>query len=106
MEKIIDILLDSFDFSYMLAVNVLTYFVIKTIDSMNGKKHVPTWVKRIIALICGLILGAIITITSGFSNTLLYSFILSLISWDLIFKPIIKRLKGADYKNKDDGFNI
>lgn len=106
MEKIVDILLDSFDFSYMLAVNVLTYFVIKTIDSMNGKKHVPTWAKRIIALICGLILGVIITITSGFSNTLLYSFILSLISWDLIFKPIIKRLKGADYKNKDNGLNI
>lgn len=106
MEKIIDILLDSFDFSYMLAVNVLTYFIIKTIDSMNGKKHVPTWTKRIIALLCGLILGAIITITSGFSNTLLYSFILSLISWDMLFKPIIKKLKGADYKKSNNGLDI
>ena len=106
MEQLISIILNSFDFGYMFAVNVLTYIIIKTIDSCNGNKAVPTWQKRIIALICGIILGVIVGFTSGFTNILLYSFILSLVSWDALFKPILKRLKYMDYKKSDDGLEI
>lgn len=106
MEQLIDVLLNSFDFGYMFAVNVLTYVVIKTIDSYNGNKVIPTWQKRIIALICGIVLGIVVGLTSGFTTILIYSFILSLVSWDALFKPILKRLKYMDYKKSDDGLEI
>ena len=82
----------------MFSVNVLTYLIIKTIDYLNGDKSVPTWLKRIIAVISGLILALIIVLMSGFTPSLLYSFILSLVSWDIIFKPVLKYIKGASYK--------
>ena len=106
MEQLIDILLNSFDFGYMFAVNVLTYTVIKTIDGLNGDKVVPSWQKRIIALICGIVLGVVVGYTSGFSTILVYSFILSLVSWDALFKPILRRLKYIDYKKDNNGFEI
>ena len=102
MEQLIDILLNSFDFGYMFAVNILTYSIIKTIDSLNGDKAVPSWQKRIISLICGIVLGIVVGFTSGFSTILIYSFILSLVSWDALFKPILKKLKYIDYKKSND----
>ena len=98
IDKIVDILINSFDYGYMLSVNVLTYLIIKVVDYFNGGKIVPVYAKRLIAVISGIILGVIIILSNGYSNTLLYSFILSLVSWDVIFKPIIKKIKGANYK--------
>ena len=97
MEKIFDLLLGSFDFGYSFSVNLLTYLTIKLIDNLNGKKRVPTYMKRIIAVICGIILGIIVIITQGFSMIIVYSFILSLVSWDAIFKPLLKYYKQLDY---------
>ena len=98
MEKIVDLLLGSFDFGYMFSVNVLTYIIIKIVDKFNGRKKVKVCQKRTIAVLCGIIIGGIITIMGGFSNILLYSFILSLVTWDILFKPIIKRISSIDYK--------
>lgn len=98
-EQLTNLLLNSFDFGYMLSVNILTYLVIKVTDYLNGDKIVPTWLKRTIAVICGLIIAGILTATNGFTNSLLYSFILSLVSWDTIFKPLLKLIKGASYKS-------
>jgi energy-converting hydrogenase Eha subunit F len=100
MDRLIDILLDSFDFGYMLATNVLTYIIIKVIDFLNKEKVVPVYLKRIIAFISGGLLSSIIIYTNGFSTTILYSFILSLISWDFVFKPIIKKFKSIDYRRE------
>ena len=97
-EQLTNLLINSFDFGYMFSVNVLTYLIIKTIDYLNGDKSVPTWLKRTIAVISGLILALIIVLMSGFTSSLLYSFILSLVSWDIIFKPVLKYIKGASYK--------
>lgn len=102
MERIIDLIINSFDFGYMFSVNILTYLVIKAIDQINGEDvSVPTWTKRIVAVLCGLLLGGIIYINEGYNNMLLYSFIASLVSWDTIFKPVIKYFKQLDY-NKDE----
>lgn len=97
-EQLTNLLINSFDFGYMFSVNVLTYLIIKTIDYLNGDKSVPTWLKRTIAVISGLILALIIVLMSGFTSSLLYSFILSLVSWDTVFKPVLKYIKGASYK--------
>ena len=103
MEKIIDLLIGSFDFGYMFSVNILTYLVIKTIDQLNGpNKGVPVWLKRIIAVLCGLLLGGMICVNDQYTNVLLYSFIASLVSWDTIFKPIIKYFKELDYNKNEN----
>ena len=98
IEQVSSLLINSFDFGYMFSVNVLTYLIIKTIDYLNGDKSVPTWLKRTIAVISGLILALIIVLMSGFTSSLLYSFIVSLVSWDIISKPVLKYIKGASYK--------
>ena len=97
-EQLTNLLINSFDFGYMFSVNVLTYLIIKIIDCLNGDKSVPTWLKRTIAVIAGLLLALIIVLMNGFTPSLLYSFILSLVSWDTIFKPLLKFIKGASYK--------
>lgn len=99
MEKIFDIVLSSFDFGYTLSVNILTYLCIKLLDSLNKEKVVPTWAKRIIAVVCGITLASIIVTTQGYSNIIMYSFILSLVSWDVIFKPLLKYFKNLDYND-------
>lgn len=102
MEKIIDILLNSFDFGYMLTVNILTYLLIKSIDALNGpNKAVPTAIKRLVAVLSGLVLGGIVYFYSGYSNIILYSFIASLVTWDTIFKPVVKYFKNLSY-NQDE----
>jgi len=99
MEKIFDIVISSFDLGYTVSVNILTYLSIKFIDSLNGQRVVPTWSKRLIAVLCGIILAGIIVSSQGFSNIILYSFILSLVSWDVIFKPLLKYFKNLDYND-------
>lgn len=104
MEQIINLIVNSFDFGYMFSVNVLAYLLIKVLDTMNGKKVVPVWQKRLIAVLAGVVLGVIIIIFQGFSVQILYSFILSLISWDVLFKPLLKKFKNLDYfkENEND----
>lgn len=63
MDRIFDIVLSSFDFGYTLSVNILTYLTIKLIDSMNQSKPVKRWMKRVIALVCGIILASAIVAT-------------------------------------------
>lgn len=97
--KFIEELLSHFDIAYMFAVNVATYLIIKTIDKFNGEKIVPTWTKRIVAVIVGIIIGLAVTSFGTDKTIILYSFILSLVSWDYLFKGIIKKL-SIDYKKK------
>lgn len=93
LEIIIGKLLDSFDFGYMLSVNIATYLIIKLIDSLNGAKQVPTAFKRIVAVIIGLSIGIVLHLTSTIDiRILIYSFVLSLVSFDVIFKPFLNFL--------------
>lgn len=92
-------LLSKFDLAYMFAVNVATYIIIKVIDNLNGEKIVPTYLKRIIAFIVGAIIAFAVTSFGTDKTIILYSFILSLVSWDYLFKGIIKKL-SIDYKKK------
>ena len=82
-------LLSKFDLAYMFAVNVATYIIIKVVDNLNREKVVPTYLKRIIAFIVGAVI-AFAVISFGTDKTIiLYSFVLSLVSWDILFKPIL-----------------
>lgn len=96
-------LLSKFDFQFMLVVNIATWMIIKTIDVANGTKQVPTWLKRLIAFIVGVIVGTIVVLTNSNSFiTIFYSFFISLVSWDIIFKPILNRFGGILNYYKDN----
>ena len=101
LEDFIKELLSHFDFAYMFAVNVLTYLLIKAIDSVNGDKAVSTAVKRLIAVLAGAGIGAVAVKLGSEPATMVYSFILSLVSWDIIFKPILNKLNDKINYKKD-----
>lgn len=90
--KFIEELLSRFDIAYMFTVNIATYLVIMTIDKLNGERIVPTYLKRIIAFIVGTIIAFTVTTFGTDKTTILYSFILSLVSWDILFKPLLNKL--------------
>lgn len=101
MENIINNLTTSFDFSYMLAINILTYIIIKTIDSFNGTRKVRTYIKRICLLISILIV-TILYKYNGYDNDiiLINSAIVSPIAWSWIFKPVFDKIGIGYNKNK------
>lgn len=94
-DLIINKIINNFDFTYMLLVNVLTYIYIKIIDDANKTKPISVFMKRIL-LLCAII--TIIALYNIFeykqdSIVLLNSSILAPVSWSWIFKPIINKLK-------------
>ena len=101
IKEIIDITIKSFDFSYCISVNVLTYLIIKFIDELNGKKDVSTWSKRIVLLVVIFFTGVLYNLIGCDNKILLNSAILAPVSWSWIIKPICKYFK-IDYKD----FNI
>ena len=80
----------SFDFAFVICVNVLAYLVIKLVDKLNGNKVVSTWNKRVITLVCALIMGVIyFSLKLGDVKVVLNSIILSFVFWSWIMNPIL-----------------
>ena len=101
INNIITTIISSFDFAYCISVNVLTYLIIKIIDSLNGKKDVSTCSKRIVLLVVIISTGVLYNLIGCDNRILLNSAILAPVFWSWIIKPICKHLK-IDYKD----FNI
>ncbi len=100
--KIVDSIISNFqanfDISFIISVNVLTYIIIRCIDSINGDKSVSTWCKRLVAIIASIIL-AVLYFNCGYDNVfkLINSTIIAPVAWSWILKPIAQILK-IDYK--------
>lgn len=97
MEQIIEQTINSFDFGFVVTVNILTYIIIKIVDEINGSSPVGEWTKRSITLAVIILLGTIYYIIGTETRLLLNSAILAPVAWSWIIKPIIKKLK-IDYK--------
>ena len=104
ISQIINTTIDSFDFTYCLIVNLLTYFVIKIIDELNKDKEVETWIKRVVLVVCILLTGVVYYITGQDVRLLFNSAILAPVAWSWVFKPIFKKL-GIGYKEIDNTIN-
>lgn len=102
LDKIINQILNNFDFAYMLTVNVLTYILIKVEDYRNKRRKVSTIVKRLFLLI-SIIIVTIVYLIFNYSNNivLVNSAILSPIFWSWVLKPIFIKF-GIGYKQIDD----
>ena len=100
-EHIIDILLENFDISYCIAVNIATYLSIKFIDDINGKKIVPRHCKRIILLLVIIVMAIIYHLSGVNSKVIIDSAILAPVSWSWIFKPLCSKF-NIDYRRIED----
>ena len=98
INNIITTIISSFDFAYCISVNVLTYLIIKIIDSLNGNKTVSTWSKRIVLLVVIFSTGVLYNLIGCDNKILLNSAILAPVFWSWIMKPICKRFK-IDYRD-------
>lgn len=100
-EQIIDILLQNFDISYCIVVNIATYLIIKFIDDINGNKIVPRYCKRIILLLVIIVIAIIYHVVGINTKVIVNSAILAPVSWSWIFKPLCGKL-NIDYRKIDD----
>ena len=98
LTNIIETTLNSFDFSYCIVVNILTYIIIKVLDDANGPKPVNTWTKRLILLIVILITGIVYYLYNSDAKLLLNSAILAPVFWSWVMKPICSTF-NIDYKS-------
>lgn len=104
IEQIIEMIINNFDFTYCLVVNLLTYFVIKAIDYINKEKEVENIVKKVVLIICILFTGVLYYTQGSDIKVLVNSAILAPVAWSWIFKPICKKLH-IDYRRIDKTIN-
>lgn len=89
-------ILESFDFSYCIVVNVFTYICIQILENYCDIK-LKTWNKRLVLLIAVFIIGMIYYSIGVNNKVLLNSSILAPVAWSWILKPICKYF-NIDYK--------
>lgn len=103
MDSIINIIINNFDISYCITVNILTYIIITVLINFNHK-DISRVLKRVI-LILAIIIVAIVYYNIGVDNKVLVnSAILAPVSWSWVIKPIVTKF-GYDYKQIDKTFN-
>ena len=89
--------LNSFDFAYCIIVNVLTYLIINIINSRNGNIDMKMWNKRIILILCIIVVGSFYYFNGSDIKLVLNSAIITPVFWSWIMKPICRHFK-IDYK--------
>lgn len=100
LSQIINQVIANFDFVYMLVINIFTFIIIKTIDTINGDKAISTWTKRIVLLIAIVIVFIGYKINDYPNNiVLINSTIAAPVFWSWVLKPILNKF-NINY-NKD-----
>lgn len=98
MEVFFEKLFDIFSLEYMFSVIIASYLLIKLVDVINGEKVVPTWMKRVITFIVGVILFVVfIKFTDETVQCLMASFFSAVFVYDTAIKVIIRKF-NIDYR--------
>lgn len=94
MEQIYDILLENFDISYMLSINILTYMIIKFIDFLNGEKKLKLIYKRLVLILSTIVCCIIYHfVTDLETRVLVNSTIAAPVFYSWVMKPLLKKIK-------------
>lgn len=105
IEKILDLIVSNFDFSYMITINVLTYIIIKSLDYLNKDKNVKTITKRIVLVISIIIVTVSYILTDYQDYTVLInSAICAPVFYSWILRPILIKC-NIGYKKYDETLN-
>lgn len=103
INNLINTVINQFDFSYCIIVNILTYLIITTLIKVT-EGNVALFVKRIALILSIIIISIIYYFIGTDAKVLVNSAILAPISWSWIFKPIFNKV-GWDYKQIDKRLN-
>lgn len=101
ISQIINTTIESFDFSFCVAVNILTYLIIKLIDELNGSCKVATWTKRSVMLIVVIVISIAYYVTGNNPKLIINSAILAPVFWSWIGKPICDKFNIGYRKDND-----
>ena len=94
MEQLYDILLENFDISYMLSINILTYMIIKFIDFLNGDKKLKLIYKRLVLILSTIVCCIIYHfVTDLETRVLVNSTIAAPVFYSWVMKPLLKKIK-------------
>ena len=105
IDSIINSMLSQFDFSYILAINIVTYIFIQIWDNLNGEKLLTTWQKRLMMLLATIISLVSYKICHYDNNLILFnSTIAAPVFWSWVLKPILDKF-GVGYKKLDDSLS-
>ena len=95
IEEAISNTLASFDFSFCIVVNIITYLAIKFFEECDI--YLSKWWKRVV-LIVAIILISLVYFAIDVNNKLVFnSAILAPVFWSWVFKPICKHY-NIDYE--------
>lgn len=103
INQIIQQVINSFDFTYCVVVNVLTYILV-TILIYLCCGNVTRTVKKLTLLFSIIIVSVIYYAVGVDVKLIVNSSILAPVSWTWIIKPILAKI-GYDYKNIDSKIN-
>lgn len=103
INQIIQAIINDFDFSYCVVVNLLTYIIITALTKVC-KGNIIRGVKRVILVISIIVIGIVYYAIGSNAKVLVNSAILAPISWSWIIKPILAKF-GYDYKQIDNRLN-
>lgn len=99
LEQIGDHIVNSFDFGYVVTVNILTYILIKILDYINKELKVTKLQKRILLIFSIVIVATVYILLDYDSKIILFnSTIITPITWSWILKPLCQKA-GIDYKH-------
>lgn len=105
IDKLLDLIISNFDFSYMITINVLTYIIIKGLDYLNKDKNVKTITKRIVLVISVIIVTVSYILTDYQDYTVLInSAICAPVFYSWVLRPILIKC-DIGYKKYDDTLN-
>ncbi len=92
MEQIYNILLENFDISYMLSINILTYMIIKFIDFLNGDKKLKLIYKRLVLILSTIVCCIIYHfVTDLETRVLVNSTIAAPVFYSWVMKPLLTK---------------
>lgn len=105
IEKLLDLIVSNFDFSYMITINILTYIIIKGLDYLNKDKNVNTITKRIVLVISIIIITVSYILTDYQDYTVLInSAICAPVFYSWVLRPILIKC-DIGYKKYDETLN-
>lgn len=103
INQIIQQVINSFDFTYCVVVNALTYTLV-TVLIYLCRGNVTRTIKKLVLLFSIVVVSTIYYVVGVDAKLIINSSILAPISWTWIIKPILSKL-GYDYKDIDNRIN-
>ena len=103
INQIIQQVINSFDFTYCVVVNALTYTLV-TVLIYLCQSNVTRTIKKLVLLFSIIIVSTIYYAIGVDVKLIVNSSILAPVSWTWIIKPILAKF-GYDYKNIDNKIN-